>query len=247
MTLSAKKSKCRVPLFARFIFGTLLFCSPFCFANTTQFIQKFATAAHSANQLVLTRRQKLIALHQSFQAHQLLGTPNWEWVEGLANYYGLKQPDFRKNITWQHLLRRVDKIPTSLVIAQAANESAWGQSRFARVGNNYFGQHCYKKGCGLVPKRRAKHQTFEVKVFPSLNASVTGYIHNLNTQRAYRLLRTLRQKERQSGKPISGYKLAQGLGGYSTLAVYVQSLRAIIKKHQLHHFDMSMQKGVIDA
>ena len=78
------------------------------------------------------------------------------------------------------LLKRVDFIPPSLALAQGANESAWGTSRFAVKANNYFGQWCFSKGCGLVPARREEGSKHEVRKFSNAQQSVGGYIFNLN-------------------------------------------------------------------
>ena len=64
-------------------------------------------------------------------------------------------------------------------------ESAWGTSRFAREGNNLFGQWCYKTGCGIVPKRRGEGQVHEVASFESVDAAVASYLRNINSHRAY--------------------------------------------------------------
>ncbi|MFG1489074.1 glucosaminidase domain-containing protein, partial [Oceanospirillum sp. HFRX-1_2] len=79
------------------------------------------------------------------------------------------------------LLLRVSPVPAELVLVQAANESAWGRSRFAREGNNLFGQWCFSRGCGLVPSERPKGQYHEVAVFKSPQLSIRAYLKNLNT------------------------------------------------------------------
>lgn len=132
------------------------------------------------------------------------------------------------------LLKRVNIIPASLVLAQAANESAWGTSRFATQGNNLFGQWCYVKGCGLVPQKRGNNENHEVAKFDTVQASIESYMLNLNSQFSYEDLRHLR-----SGmNAISGHDLAQGLLKYSTRReAYVHEIQAMIRQNQLSQYD----------
>ncbi|MFQ3324746.1 MAG: Bax protein [Pseudomonadales bacterium] len=132
------------------------------------------------------------------------------------------------------LLVRVDVIPPSLILAQSANESAWGTSRFARKANNFFGQWCYSSGCGLVPKQRNKGSKHEVRKFDSPQQSVGGYVFNLNTGRAYSSLRKKRSIARANGAFPNGYDLASGLTKYSERGdEYVKEIRSMISYNKL--------------
>lgn len=136
------------------------------------------------------------------------------------------------------LLVRVDVIPVSLALAQAANESAWGTSRFAREGNNIFGQWCFDEGCGLVPGQRAQDASHEVRAFASVEASVRAYFRNLNTNPTYEYLRELRAQMRMKGKPLDSRALAQGLLRYSERGhVYISELHDIIRVNDLLALD----------
>ena len=129
---------------------------------------------------------------------------------------------------------RIDIIPSALVLAQAANESAWGTSRFARKANNLFGQWCYTKGCGLVPNQRGKGQVHEVRKFDSVAESIASYMRNLNTHRAYADLRNIRADLRQRGQSIKAQKMAQGLNHYSERGqAYVDELIQMIRYNKL--------------
>ena len=131
----------------------------------------------------------------------------------------------------QELLLRVDEIPTSLVLAQAANESAWGTSRFAQDGHNYFGQWCFKQGCGITPSNRAPGATHEVKRFNTPMDSVHAYFININTHRAYKTLREIRAS---AEKPVSGVLLADGLLNYSERKqAYIDELKSMIISNNL--------------
>ncbi len=134
-----------------------------------------------------------------------------------------------ENENWDKLLERVDAIALELALAQSANESAWGQSRFAKQGNNFFGQWCYKKGCGIVPKKRNKGSKHEVARFKSVNDSVRSYIKNINTGRVYVSLRKARKKDRAAGRKPDARAQARGLIKYSQRRKkYVKEVVAMI-------------------
>ncbi|MCH2098860.1 MAG: glucosaminidase domain-containing protein, partial [Pseudomonadales bacterium] len=136
------------------------------------------------------------------------------------------------------LLACVDVIPPSLVLAQAATESAWGTSRFARKANNLFGEWCFTAGCGLVPNHRSQGATHEVERFATVSASIDSYFHNLNSHPAYAELRAIRARAREAAATISGADLAAGLMLYSERGEdYVDELRQIIRVNDLGRFD----------
>ncbi|CAA0121962.1 Uncharacterised protein [BD1-7 clade bacterium] len=134
----------------------------------------------------------------------------------------------------KELLDRVDFIPPSLALAQSANESAWGTSRFALQASNYFGQWCFTKGCGMVPLRRAPGAVHEVRTFSSPEASVRSYIMNLNTGGAFEHLRKVRAQYRLETINFTGYDLAIGLNKYSERGdEYVREIRQMIDYNKL--------------
>jgi len=153
-------------------------------------------------------------------------------LKRLAGRYYVKGSDIKHMIV--ELKLRIDFIPEALVLAQAANESAWGTSRFAKQANNLFGQWCYTKGCGLVPKGRTGNAKNEVKKFDSPQASVTSYMRNLNSHNAYIQLREIRNQLRLGGQKVTGAKLAQGLGSYSERGEhYIKEITAMIRQNKL--------------
>ena len=156
----------------------------------------------------------------------------------LAEKYQLKPDDHELPVMVWHLLQRVDVVPVSLVVAQAANESAWGKSRFAREGNNLFGVWCYTEGCGIVPKLRNEEAKHEVKRYDSFKDSVIDYMRNINRHRAYQKLREIRAAERAAGRELSGHRLAAGLAKYSEIGdEYIKRIRAIIDGRKLALLD----------
>jgi len=150
----------------------------------------------------------------------------------IARDFGLKSGQIESDI--DELRRRVDIIPSSLVLAQAANESAWGTSRFARQANNLFGQWCFTKGCGLVPQKRNSGGQHEVQKYKSIQASIASYMRNLNSHQTYSDLRNVRAGLRRRGQIITGVKLAHGLSGYSERGQdYVNEVISMIQQNQL--------------
>ncbi len=134
----------------------------------------------------------------------------------LAQRYGVDwtdKPDHPAIV--EGLLSRVDQVPPSLALAQAAKESGWGTSRFARAGNNWFGQQCFREGCGHVPVRREADRQHEVARFSSVQAAVDAYMLNLNTHYRYQEFRDLRAQSRGNGDSLKGTELAAGLLAYS--------------------------------
>lgn len=149
-----------------------------------------------------------------------------EWVADVARSYRVKWTGQE----WDTLLARVDIVPLTLVMAQAANESSWGRSRFAREGNNLFGMWCFRPGCGIIPARREVGKTHEVAAYNTVNASVRAYLHTINTVNAYKQLRAIRSKLRAAGKRLDGARLAAGLVHYSERGQeYVDEVRAMIR------------------
>lgn len=155
------------------------------------------------------------------------------WLDQLSVFFDISE-DLTKAERIDRLLTHVDQIPRSLALAQAAKESAWGTSRFAREGNNYFGQRCYSKGCGLVPDARQTNAKFEVRAFPSVQDSVQSYMNNINGHPEYAELRAYRTIQRQAGKPVSGIRAAESISQYSERrGAYVDEIQSLIHFNQL--------------
>lgn len=207
-------------------------------AKQRKFIRFLLAKVQATNAAVLEKRQQLDLLYHNWHSKKKLTTQQTQWLYSLAKDYQLTHPSFQKLSTWNELLERVDIVPVSLVIAQAIIESSWGHSRFAQEANNYFGQHCSVPGCGVVPKQRPVNDHSEVKRYPNALASVQGYIYNLNTNAAYKDLRTVRMQVRKKGEPVNGADLSAGLESYSQRgAKYVDNLQQLIKQFNLQKYD----------
>ena len=154
-----------------------------------------------------------------------------KWLEKKYKQYGIPSKDLST------LKIRMDEIPVSLAIAQAAKETGWGTSRFAQEGNALFGQWTWS-GEGLKPKDSEKNEGHKVMKFNVLQASVRAYQRNLNTHSSYKNLRKARAELRDRGKPLDSLILAKYLNEYAeTGQKYVDVLQQIIKQNNLKDFD----------
>ena len=199
------------------------------------FFGYFLPLIEEHNVEILSLRAELLRLEE--QKDSLSGRQQRR-VENLASNYELEEFSIAAQEDWDVLLRRVDVVPPSLALAQAANESAWGGSRFAQEGNNYFGHWCFVAGCGLVPDARQQGARHEVAAFDSPQHSVQRYIFNLNSHEAYTQLRLKRAALRENGEPITGLKLAEDLGRYSERGeAYIKELQSMIRCNNLAELD----------
>ena len=186
------------------------------------------------NAVILAEREKIIAL----SSVTTLSEQDQQWLKETAQKYRMSDVTALDARFYSELLTRVDVLPPSLVLAQSANESAWGASRFAREGNNFFGQWCFTRGCGMVPRAREEGAVHEVEAFPDAAVSVRSYLRNLNSHGMYQQLRDLRAGQRQKQEPVTGVLLARGLEGYSSRGdEYIKELVAMINFNRLEQYD----------
>ncbi|MDH5710177.1 MAG: glucosaminidase domain-containing protein [Gammaproteobacteria bacterium] len=194
------------------------------------FISFLTPVIEKNNRKILDDRNKLIRLSQKSK----LNIREQRWLNHISQIYNNDSIDPHDNRLWSSLLDKIDIIPVSLALAQGAKESGWGTSRFAQLANNYFGQWCYSKGCGLIPNKRQGNASHEVASYNSVEESVSTYMNNLNTNPAYQKLRDIRAQLRNSGKVITGEHLAKGLYQYSeTGQNYVKELQSLIRNIKL--------------
>jgi len=153
------------------------------------------------------------------------------WLNRRFKQYKIEDHDLAK------LKMRMDTIPVSMALAQAANESGWGTSRFALEGNALFGQWTWSKK-GISPKNKDPNQGHKILQFQILKASVTAYKNNLNTHNAYKEFREVRAQLRQENKKIIGLDLTQYIKSYAAIGEkYVAIIEDIIEKNSLTDFD----------
>ena len=154
-----------------------------------------------------------------------------QWLNKKYKQYGIPSKDLSV------LKIRMDEVPVSLAIAQAAKETGWGTSRFAQQGNALFGQWTWS-GEGLKPKEADKNEGHKVMRFNVLQASVRAYQRNLNTHSSYEDFRLARAELRDRSKPLDSLILSRYLDKYAeTGNQYVEVLQKIIKQNNLKDFD----------
>ncbi len=198
----------------------------------TVFLSLMLPLILEANARVALERWRLRSAIKRRADGQVLPPEVTDWLAALAKRY--KVPTGRLDA----LLLRVDGVPPSLALAQAAAESGWGTSRFAIEGNAIFGQWTTAGGKGLVPLERPEGMTYKVRSFERLIESVNAYLLNLNTHRSYDGFREARAAKRQAGTPPDGAALAGELRRYSERGQeYVDLLRGIIRKNRLSPLD----------
>lgn len=196
------------------------------------FVKAMLPLVLMVNEPIERDRARLEGLNELVQAGVTLSPRDRRWVTELAGRYNV---DKRASIA--ELLRRVDVVPVSLAIAQAAEESGWGTSRIARHGNAMFGQQTWG-GHGITPQNRKPGETFKYQRFEDLLSSVRSYVQNLNSHDAYKDFRVARAQIRQSGKPLDSLRLAAALVRYSERGGdYVQAVRALIRSNDLQELD----------
>jgi uncharacterized FlgJ-related protein len=179
------------------------------------------------NERILADREKLkILSNKKFTTEQ-----EKQWLRQKLLEYKVKKGDLKE------LLARMDIIPTSIALAQAAKESGWGTSRFALEGNAIFGQWTWS-GQGIAPLDRASDKNHKILKFPILRASVKAYKNNLNTHKSYSKFREKRLNLRENKKKISGLELTETLNNYAqTGSEYTKILNQIIKQNRLSDFE----------
>lgn len=190
----------------------------------------------ASNKTILKQRARLKEITVSFHQGNLKKS-EVGFLDKLASEYGIEDETMNTEQKIEQLEIRVDAIPESMALAQAAQESGWGTSRFAKDANNYFGHWCYEEGCGLVPKKRSNNVSHEVKKFENTLDAVDAYLKNLNSHDAYKNLRTLRAQLRANNQ-LSGKTLAEGLKSYSQRGKsYVKEIQSLIRFNNLEQFD----------
>lgn len=204
------------------------------------FIDYLLPRVRERNREIMATRRDLLALRQAYRNQDSLSARRLDHVQRIASRYDLDMFDPARAGDWRTLLRRVDIVPPSLALAQAASESAWGTSRFAAQGRNFFGQWCYDPGCGIVPRERPEGASYEVADFASAQQAVNRYMYNLNHHPAYEQLRRKRAELRRQDADLSGLVLAEGLEKYSQRrGKYVDMIKDIISYNDLEALDPS--------
>ncbi len=180
------------------------------------------------NEKILDDREKLNNLIEK----KFTTDAEKQWLRQKLLEYKVKKSNLKE------LMFRMDMIPVSIALAQAAKESGWGTSRFALEGNAIFGQWTWD-GQGIAPLKRDGDKNHKILKFPILRASVKAYKNNLNTHKSYQKFREKRQQLRDKNKKITGLALTDTLKNYAqTGSEYTKILNQIITQNRLSDFEL---------
>lgn len=184
------------------------------------------------NDEISADRARLMKIRADASQEKAIPAQDRLWLAAMTDRFRVKSGRLAE------LQRRMDSVPPSLAMAQAAEESGWGTSRFALEGNALFGQWTYSPVGGIVPRGREAGLTHSIKAFDQLLDAVRAYVHNLNTHKAYREFRQERAALRSQDADLNGAVLAGSMTRYSERGdKYVRSIRAIIRTNKLLDFD----------
>jgi uncharacterized FlgJ-related protein len=204
------------------------------------FFRLIAPIALRVNELILEDRAHAKELTERLAQGGSVTPADQAWLTDLAVRYKMvaaKGERLASN-AFAELLTRVDVVPPSLTLAQAATESGWGTSRFAAQGNALFGQWTWGKGLKPAEQRTSGLGDYRVAAFDSTAQAAYAYALNLNTAPAYRDLRLKRADLRRQNQHISGIVLADTLRNYSERGqAYVDDLKAFIRQNRLDDAD----------
>ena len=192
-----------------------------------QFIKIVLPLILASNEEIIQRRA---AIRRAYDRQDAITLGKW------AKLYKLPPENLVSKGFLNDLLARADVIPVPLALAQAAIESGWGTSRFARQGNALFGQWAWQEDVGIKPLN-ASNKNAVVRSFPNLLGSVRAYMHNLNTHKAYQGLRDSRKRLVKMPKEDKANVLVGHLHNYAEIGTkYVKDLKIVMRKNNMRHY-----------
>ena len=203
--------------------------------NDKAFIEQMGPKILYENKQILKTREYILKLEHELEKHRRLSQHDIAFLQQTAKHYNMPFAQFHPKASqavlqkqFDELLKRVDIVPARLCMAQAIIESEWGRSRFAKEAKNYFGVHCYTKGCGLSAKG-VENPKFWVKSYPNAQSSIKDYMHFLNTMPSMKDFREIRAKQRSAGY-IDPERSAQGLEVYSGIGdQYIKQIHSVLR------------------
>ncbi|WP_308909529.1 glucosaminidase domain-containing protein [Pseudokordiimonas caeni] len=192
-----------------------------------------------ANEIIESDRNRILAIKARFDSRGDVRSYDEKWLRTVARTFRVPIGEKLEPRVFKDLLLRVDVIPPSLALAQAAMESGWGTSHFALQGNALFGEWVWGDDAnGIIPRARAEGRNHKVKSFNELLDSVKSYMINLNRHASYRSLRLRRAALREQAEPLTGPALAPALADYSERGQdYVNDIMGIITYNGLEDLD----------
>ena len=203
------------------------------------FFRGLAPLILRANELITNDRTRLERIRSSFIQSSSISEDDHGWIEKLAKLYKVEIGEGKITAAaLNELWTKVDIVPISLALAQAAEESGWGTSRFAAQGNAVYGQWTWGKDAMVPEQQRKELGNYGIASFETLQQSICAYMLNLNTHNAYASLRTKRAELRTKDQKITGHILAGQLTKYSERGEeYVKGLRSLMDYNLLSPAD----------
>jgi uncharacterized FlgJ-related protein len=199
------------------------------------FFRVLAPLVLRANEIIMMDRDRMNDIKSSFDQNSSLTEKEELWIKKLAKVYKVNLDDDQVTTSvLDQLSEKVDIVPVSLALAQAAEESGWGTSRFAALGNAVYGQWTWGENAIKPEEQRKELGNYGIASFETLQQSVSAYMLNLNTHNAYASLRDKRAELRKNSGNITGYILAGQLTKYSERGEeYVKGLRSLMEYNRL--------------
>ena len=201
-----------------------------------EFIETLLPLIAYQNQQILVERERLFKIQNYLLDNKTLNQNDLEYLSAIADKYLIETNNKHKIDIVDKLLLSVNTIPTSIVLAQAATESGWGTSRFAKEYNALFGQYTYNEKKGVIPYEREIGKKHLIRHFSSLDKSVESYFKNINTHYAYEKFRSIRNSMHEDNLDIK--LLTKELDVYAEDKSYVDTINSIIDSNEFTQFDL---------
>ena len=209
-------------------------------SNKREFVKTVLPIIIGENQNILLLRSFVIDLKIKLKTFKTLNNNEIQKLKKIAKNYDIDFLNKHKLDLIEEILLKVDIIPNSIVLAQAAIESGWGKSRFAKEYNALFGEYTYDQNKGVVPLKRNLGDKHFIKSFSSYDNSVSSYFKNINSHYAYKKFRHLRNIMRLKNNFSNIDLLVKELHPYAEDNNYIYTLNSVIQKNKFYKFDIKV-------
>lgn len=202
------------------------------------FIKTIIPLIISENNKIHIERKKLLEIKNILTFKKSLNSDNLNYINKVLKKYKISNKNKHKIDLVNELLLNINIIPNSIVLAQAANESGWGTSRFAIEYNALFGQYTYDKNKGIIPAQREVGKKHLIKNFTSIEKSVESYFKNINSHYAYQKFRKIRSEINDFENDFNIKILTNALDVYAEDEYYVETINKIIDSNNLNKLNI---------
>lgn len=202
-----------------------------------EFVKTVLPIIINENQNILTTRYFVNELKEKLATFKTLSVQEINKLYKIARKFNIKYDNKHKLDLIDEILLKVDIIPNSIALAQAAIESGWGKSRFAKEYNALFGEYTYDQNEGVIPLKREDGDTHLIKSFSSYDSSVKSYFKNINSHNAYKEFREVRKVMRLKNNFSDVNILINNLNSYAEDSNYINTLNLVIEKNNFNKFD----------